>query len=82
MAPERQSNMGSSLALVSLELVPVAVSCLREGLVRRELKKLGTKLKFAEGEHKKNMAVIRLMGQIVEGLEGEKTNEKFKQIIA
>ena len=47
---------------------------MREGLVRRQLKRLGSKLKFSEGQGKKSVGVIRLMGQIVEGMEGERAS--------
>jgi dissimilatory sulfite reductase (desulfoviridin) alpha/beta subunit len=39
------------------------------------------RLKFSETETKKNMAIVRMVSQIIEGVAGERVNEKMKAFI-
>ena len=38
--------------------------------VKSNLKRLISKLKFTENDHKKNMAVIKIISNVVDGIEG------------
>lgn len=49
--------------------------------MKRELKRLVVKLKFNETETKKNMAIVRMLSQMIEGVEGERVNERMKAFI-
>jgi len=76
-----KGNLTSTLSLVSFEILPVVSGLLKESLVKRELKRLVVKLKFNETETKKNMAIVRMISHIIDGVPGERVNEKMKAFI-
>lgn len=60
-----------------MELLPLLASFLNESSVKRELKRLISKLRFSETESKRNIAVIRMLGALIDGVPGEKVSEKL-----
>ncbi len=49
--------------------------------VKRELKRLLSKLRFSETESKRNAAVVRMVGALIDGVPGEKVSEKLHSFL-
>jgi hypothetical protein len=60
-----------------MELLPLLASFLNESSVKRELKRLVSKLRFSEAESKRNIAVIRMLGGLIDGVPGDKVSDKL-----
>lgn len=50
-------------------------SFLKENSVKKELKRLVSKIKYSETESKKNIALIKMIGELIDGVKGDKVNE-------
>ena len=72
-----KSNLASTFAKQGLELLPLLASFLREDAVKRELKRLTSKLRFSEAESKRNSALIRMLGALIDGVPGERVNQRL-----
>lgn len=70
-----QGNLTSTLTHISLEIYEVIIPFARESLIKKELKRLSTKIKFNEQQKaneeviKKNILVIKIISSIVEGID-------------
>jgi hypothetical protein len=76
-----KSNLSSTFSKNSLELLPLISSFLKDATVKRELKRLISKIKFSESENKKNIALIKMIGALIDGVPGEKVNEKLQSYL-
>lgn len=78
---QSKSNLSSSLALNSLELLPLVSSILKPSSLRSELKRLVSKLKFSEAHSKSNLSTIKIIGQLLEGVPGETATTQLHSFI-
>lgn len=76
-----KSNLSSTLSKISLELLPLISSFLRQSTLKRQLKRFVSKLKFTETENKRNVALIRIIGALIDGISGERVNDKLQTFL-
>ena len=68
---ETKSNLASTLSVVSLDLLPLISNLLPFSLLKKELKRLLSRLRFRDTDSKDNIAVVKMIGQLLQGLPGE-----------
>lgn len=73
-----KSNLASTFARTGMEMLPLLAAFLSETGVKRELKRLISKVRFSETESKKNTALIKMVGGLIDGVPGEKVNDRLQ----
>jgi hypothetical protein len=79
--PKNKSNLASTFNLLALDILPLITGQLKESMIKKALKRLVSKLKLSEMQNKRNIALIRMISQLVEGLPGEKATQKLAAFI-
>jgi hypothetical protein len=74
-------NLTSSLSHVSLEIYEQVMKRGGESLQKKQLKRMISKLKFDEVHLKKNILLIKIIGQIVEGIPLPKATDNIHEIV-
>lgn len=72
-----KSNLASSLSLVALELLPTLSGLLPHSVIKKTLKRWVSRVKAADLHSKKSMALVKMIGQVVEGLSGSKSTPQL-----
>lgn len=62
-------------------MLPLISGFLKQRTLKRYLKKLISKLKFTDSENKKNIALIKMIGGLIDGAVGERVNDKLNSYL-
>ena len=63
-----EGNLSSTLSFISLEIYGEVLKKGGESLQKKELKRIISKLKFDDSQKKKNILVIKMIGEIIESI--------------